>query len=281
LKTGLIGVICAWALNAKFAPEVNGVYTSPSEYIDDEDRISTRLKKIMYPLIERFTLGSADGIKVQYPSQLLPFKAVIKTRVVRCFHNYVDIDKFLSYQGGHENKEILFVGFPFYRKGVDILIAAFKLIAADYPEWKLKILGWYPNPTILNKAINGHPQIAYHPPVHPDEMVVHMCSCAIFVMPSRSEAKARTLVEAMAAGKARIGSNVDGTPTIIADGTDGVLFQSENSVDLANKMRLLIDNPEMRKRLGEAGRVRVQQEFNKEKYYTDLTNFYFEVIGQD
>lgn len=281
LKTGLIGLVCAWILNTRFAPEVNGVYTSPAEYIDDAKSFSTRIKRIMYPIIEGFILKRSDGIKVQYPNQLAPFKRLIKTEIVRCFHNYVDIDKFLEGVEIEEKKEILFVGFPFYRKGVDILISAFKLISSDYPEWKLKILGWYPNPTTLNKAIDGHPQIIYQPPVHPDEMPLHICSCAIFVMPSRSEAKARTLIESMAAGKARIGSNIDGTPTIIADGIDGLLFESENIFDLAEKMRLLIDSPDLRMRLGQVGRIRAQQEFNKDKYYTDLTNFYFEVINKN
>ena len=85
----------------------------------------------------------------------------------------------------------------------------------------------------------------------------------------------------MAAGKARIGSNIDGTPTIIADGIDGLLFESENIFDLAEKMRLLIDSPDLRMRLGQVGRIRAQQEFNKDKYYTDLTNFYFEVINKN
>jgi len=158
------------------------------------------------------------------------------------------------------------------------LIEAFKKIAPKYPDWKLKILGWFPDPTELNKAIGGHPQIYHHPPVHYPEMPEHIGTCAILVLPSRSEAMGRVLVEAMAAGKPRIGANVDGIPTVINDGIDGLLVKPEDVDGLASKLDMLMGNKELRKKLGEAGAKRVKQEFTEEAYINNVINFYKEVI---
>lgn len=46
LVTGMIGLIVSRILKAKFAPQVNGVHTSPAEWVDDPDSLLTRFKKI-------------------------------------------------------------------------------------------------------------------------------------------------------------------------------------------------------------------------------------------
>jgi glycosyltransferase involved in cell wall biosynthesis len=278
LATGLTGMLCSLILKARFAPEVNGVYTSPYEYLENETSSSTKFKKFLYPEIEKLVLSRAHGIKILFPTQIIPFEKVLSGKVIRSFPCSINEKPFLAINNTEENNEVLFVGFPFKRKGVDILIAAFKSIARKYPTWKLKILGWFPDMTDLNQAISDHPQIFHHKPVYPPEMPHHIGHCSILVLPSRSEAMGRVLVEAMAAGKPRIGANVDGIPTVINDGIDGLLFEKENTIDLAQKLELLILNPELRRKMGQSGRARVLKEFTREIYYNNLFNFYNEIL---
>jgi len=278
LTTGIIGMLCSFILKAKFAPQVNGVYTSPAEYLDNEASFSTKVKKFLYPKIEKLVLSHAHGIKLLFPTQIDPFNEFLSGKIIRWFPNNVNIQPFLATCSPNENNEILFTGFPFKRKGVDILIAAFKSIADKYPLWKLKILGWFSNQAQLNKAIDGNPQIFHHKPVMPSEMPFHIGQCSIFVLPSRSEAMGRVLLEAMAAGKPRIGANVDGIPTVIDDGIDGLLFRSEDVHDLAVKLELLISSPELRKQMGSAGRERAIREFNSTVYFKNLFDFYSELL---
>ena len=260
---------------AKFAPEVNGVYTSQAEWLDEPDSLSNKAKRTVYPIIMRYVLSRAHGIRLLFEDQINPFKRVCSGKIVESFHCFVPISQFRPFT---ENKEVLFVGFPFKRKGVDILIKAFKKVAPKYPDWKLKILGWFPDPTELQAAIGIHPQIYHHPPVHHDKMPEIIGSCAILVLPSRSEAMGRVLVEAMAAGKPRIGSNVDGIPTVINDGVDGLLVEPENVDDLANKLDLLMGSKELRKTMGEAGARRAREEFTEERYIENVISFYKAVI---
>lgn len=277
LKTGLIGLLISRIHKAKFAPEVNGVYTSPAEWLDVPDTLSKRLKKLFYPIIMRYVLKKADGIRLLFREQIAPFAEIVDGKTVHVFSCFVPTDGFRPIR---EDKEVLFVGFPFKRKGVDILITAFKKVASKYPEWKLKILGWFPDNRELDEAMGGHPQIYHHNPVKYSEMIDHIGSCAMLVLPSRSEAMGRVLVEAMAAGKPRIGANVDGIPTVIADGVDGFLFEPENANDLADKLDRLMGDGDLRARLGAAGRRRVALEFNEKIYVNNVGNFYTDILHE-
>jgi len=211
-----------------------------------------------------------------FHEQLGPLRDELRGKVIHAFHAYVPTQKFVNIR---EDNVVLFVGFPFKRKGVDILIEAFRKISPKYPCWKLKILGWYPEPYELLKAINGHPQIFHHPPVKYDEMIEHIGSCAILVLPSRSEAMGRVLVEAMAAEKPTIGSKVDGIPQVICDGVDGFLVEPENVDDLANKLDILMADSTLRSRMGKAGKARVAHEFSEETYFKNLLHFYNAVLA--
>lgn len=277
LKTGLFGVVVSKIIGCRLIVEVNGVYTSPAEYLDGARSFSVRIKKILYPLIERFVLSRASGIKLLFDKQIDPFKSVTHDKVIKSFPNLVEMERFLEIPIDLSHKVILFVGFPFKRKGVDILIDSFKQISDKFPDWELKILGWYPDPTELIKYIDGHSKIKYHKPVEHSVMPEQLAQCSILVLPSRSEAMGRIMIEGMAAGKPRIGANVDGIPTVINHGVDGLLFESENVDDLAEKLTLLIENESMRISLGTNGRKRAVGELGKETYFANLFEFYNEV----
>ena len=72
----------------------------------------------------------------------------------------------------------------------------------------------------------------------------------IFVLCSRSEAFSNTLLEAMACGCCTIGSRVGGTPELIGNDERGLLFRSGDAGDLAEKLAILIENEQMRRRFG-------------------------------
>lgn len=176
-------------------------------------------------------------------------------------------------------EEFDIAGFTYKRKGVDILIESFKRLADRHPQWKLKIPGWFPEPKELMAEIGGHEQIFHANPVHHHEMPDQIKSCAIFVLPSRSEAMGRVLLEAMATGKPRIGSNVDGIPTVINNGIDGFLVQPGSVDDLTEKLDLLMSDSDLRKSQGDKARERAAREFSSEVYNNNVVAYYNEVIN--
>jgi len=275
IKTGLVGLLAARLTGAKFAPEVNGVYDSYANYLDLRPSPFTRFKSRLYPRIVHFVLSRADGIKILFPEQIARFSGLRPDQIIASFFAYIDLTPFRDLG---EKKEILFVGFPFRLKGVDLLIEAFKRVSHKHPEWKLKIMGWYPDPTELNRHIDGHPRIFHQPPVLHSQIHQHIGACGIFVLPSRTEAMGRVLLESMAACKPRIGAAVDGIPTVIEDGKDGLLFRPGDAGDLASKLDLLMGDPGLRRSLGRRGGERAKSEFTAEAYFSKLSRFYDEVL---
>jgi glycosyltransferase involved in cell wall biosynthesis len=276
LKTGLFGLMIAFVTGAKFVPEVNGVYNTVAKSL--HKGIVNRVKAKAFPALQKFVLNRADGIKLLFPQQIDDIVLSNKKRVIESFPCYVNIESFFNKTEFPEREEILFVGFPFWIKGVDVLIAAFKKISDVFPSWTLKILGWYPDKTELERHIAGHPRIEYHKPVFPKDMPEHICSCSIFVLPSRTEAMGRVLVEAMAARKARIGADVDGIPTVINDGIDGLLFKKEDSAELSQKLALLMSDADLRMRLANEGLKRINEEFTKDRFALNTYKFLSEVV---
>lgn len=77
----------------------------------------------------------------------------------------------------------------------------------------------------------------------------YMRSIDIFVVPSRSEAFPNALLEAMACGCCPVASRVGGIPELIGQNERGILFESGNSRELADKLISLADDPTRRKYL--------------------------------
>lgn len=277
LKMGILGVLLAKFCGAKFIVEVNGDYADIKNYSDESNKIKRLIKRKLYATITKSVLKRANGIKLLFDRQIDFCRAVLKQPVIMRFPDFVDTSPFES--SGEENV-VLVAGFPFYRKGIDILIEAFKRVSNKYPDWTLKILGHYPDKILLDKYIADHPKIFHQKAVHYKDMPDQVRRCAIVVLPSRSEAMGRILIEAMAAGKARIGANVGGIHTVIEDGKDGFLFDSENVDALESLLDKLMGDAELRKKLGTASIKRADEEFGKKNYFEKLNKLYQDVLSQ-
>lgn len=86
------------------------------------------------------------------------------------------------------------------------------------------------------------------------------------------------LVEAMLSGRPVIATRIGGIPEIVEDGVTGLLFEPGNVDDLAEKIRLLWNQPELCRQMGQAGRDKALREYSKEKYYQRLMDVYNRAI---
>ncbi|MFC1762282.1 glycosyltransferase family 4 protein [Planctomycetota bacterium] len=78
------------------------------------------------------------------------------------------------------------------------------------------------------------------------------------------------VAEAMSHGLPVIASRVGGIPEIVDDGVTGLLVEPDNPEALASKMQILWDNPELCRKMGQAGRAKVIREYTEDVYYQRL-----------
>ncbi|MFM0053492.1 glycosyltransferase family 4 protein [Caballeronia grimmiae] len=99
--------------------------------------------------------------------------------------------------------------------------------------------------------------------------------CDLFVLPTHQEALGQSYIEAMAAGLPVIGTDVDGVPELIKHDVNGLLVPPKNPDALRAAIVQLIDNPELRIRLGEAGRRITEAKFGIDDMADETIDFYW------
>jgi hypothetical protein len=75
------------------------------------------------------------------------------------------------------------------------------------------------------------------------------------------EALGRTAVEAMGVGRPVVASRLGGLPFTVVEGETGLLCEPGDADDLAQKLEILLDAPELRERMGQAGRMRFEEHY--------------------
>jgi glycosyltransferase involved in cell wall biosynthesis len=98
----------------------------------------------------------------------------------------------------------------------------------------------------------------------------------LLVLSSHREGLSNAILEAMAAGRAVVASDVGGNPELVVHGHTGLLYPSDDDAALAAAIRELLSNPERRRRMGEAGRARVEERFTLPSMVSQMERIYRE-----
>jgi glycosyltransferase involved in cell wall biosynthesis len=99
----------------------------------------------------------------------------------------------------------------------------------------------------------------------------------VLVLPSLNEGMGRVLVEAMAAGKPVIASNIGGIPDLVKHGHTGILVPPADEANLAGAIVRLVSNPKEARRMGELARIHSQR-FSLETMIEKIDAIYDDLI---
>lgn len=107
-----------------------------------------------------------------------------------------------------------------------------------------------------------------------------LASCDIFTLPSIQEGFPMVILEALAAGKAVVASEVGAIPDVIRPGATGVLVPPGDANALADALCLLIEDEGARQRLGQNGRELVRETYDFERSVGQYDDLYQRVLGE-
>lgn len=89
-----------------------------------------------------------------------------------------------------------------------------------------------------------------------------------------------SVLEAMAAGLPVVASRVGGVPELVVDGATGLLVDPGRPDELAAALLRLVGDPGLRRRLGDAGRARVEQSFDVDAFRRAHVELYFRELAR-
>ncbi|UCD79993.1 MAG: glycosyltransferase family 4 protein [Desulfobacterales bacterium] len=214
---------------------------------------------------------------------------VCPTGKLQKIHSGVDIAKFKTVQVdtvekkrtlglGQNGAVVGFIGWLLPIKGPMHLLKAMEVVWQDVPDVQLVFIGKGDldidlRTAALNGSGNGRVKfLGWRDDV--DEIIPVF---DILALPSLNEGMGRVLVEAMAAGKPLVASNVGGIPDLVQHNENGLLVPPADEKALAAAIMQLINEPEKATLMGRRGQELCEQ-FSIEKMVEKIDNLYQELL---
>ena len=210
---------------------------------------------------ELLTLRAYRQIVTISPSMQRKVKTKLAGRnvEVECVYGGVEAGHFAGETA--ESPYILYLGrADVHTKGLDLLVRAFSLVAADFTELRLVIAGRARSSEFdrlkqISKASGVDNRIDLLGTVSEQRKRELLAGCLFFCAPSRYEGWCIAAVEASAAGKAVLGTDIEGLRDAVQQGETGILVSAEDAQLLAEGMQTLLRDEERRRELGRWGRA--------------------------
>jgi glycosyltransferase involved in cell wall biosynthesis/nucleoside-diphosphate-sugar epimerase len=167
----------------------------------------------------------------------------------------------------HEGRgsRLLFVGRLAAVKGLPVLLEAVARLAKDRPDVTLVVAGDGPDRAKLEaqaRRLGVSARVEFRGYQSQAQVRELLRQTDVFAMASFAEGVPVVLMEAMAAGVPVIATRIAGVPELVEDGVSGFLVPPSEPGAIAEKAVLLLDDANLRNRLGAAGRAKVEREFN-------------------
>ena len=248
---------------------------------------------LVYALLDRATLYPADHIvavsqKMQRQLVALPG---LSTRRVTAIQNAIDCASYFAPELGGpcraelglspESQVIGYAGRIDRVKRLDLLVEAFAKVVAQHPEARLVIIGegeQRPKLEALAASLGISHAVIWTG--FRQDMSRLLAAMDVYVQPSVNEGLCLSILEAMAAGKAVMATDVGGTQEVLTHQKTGILIPPGSSSAITDAIVDLLNHPEKRAALAHAARDHVVQEFDVQRMVEGYRRVYETLASQ-
>jgi len=191
-----------------------------------------------------------------------------------------------AYQGAIERSEdrecrIATLGEVGWRKGTDVLLDSLAALMRTMKNWHCVIAG---NGDVAlfdrqaaERGLSGH--VKFVGWLSPLECQSLLLSCDIFVLPSRAENCPMAIVEAMGAGRPIVATPVGAIPELVRSGVEGILVPVGDAGSLTSALERLIEDDDLRWKMGTAARDRHRLELTPEQMAGKILRVWLLAVG--
>ncbi|RKZ41720.1 MAG: colanic acid biosynthesis glycosyltransferase WcaL [Gammaproteobacteria bacterium] len=173
--------------------------------------------------------------------------------------------------------EVLCIGRLVPVKGQFILIEAVARLIAQSAKIRLRLVGDGPDrqrleETVKERKLTEH--IIFEGAVNQEHILDFYASADIFALASFAEGLPIVLMEAMAMEIPCITTHITGIPELITSGKNGILVAASDIEALSDAISLLINKPDLRHQIGQAGRQRILEGYELQKNTESLADIF-------
>ena len=267
IKPVIYGTLAAWLARV---PRRFALITGLG-YAFAEQRTRGHLGQLVQRLY-KLALARAHRVFFQNPDDVALFRqrALLASDVAVCVVNGsgVDISQFTVAPLRSDRPCFLLIARLLGAKGVREYAQAARQVRARHPEVRCLLVGWIDdNPD----AIAQHELDAWVTDGlleflgRLDDVRSAIAECSVYVLPSYREGTPRTVLEAMAMGRAVITTDTPGCRETVVDGNNGFLIPVRDANALAAAMLKFVRQPSLMQRMGECSRQMVQDRYDVHK----------------
>ena len=228
-------------------------------------------------LLLRLAMVPAQRVVAVWTAGEQALRQVLPEGRVMLIDNGVPVAGRPEQEGDHEPPRILYVGLLTPRKGVLDLLAASRLLRDRGIAHETWLLGGTPDEGPAAEAevragLDGSARLLGTRA--PEEMPAEFAAADVFCLPSWWEAMPLSVLEAMAAGLPVVATDVGDVRRSVADGVTGRVVPVQSPEALADALEPLLTDPDLRRRMGKAGRERVVEMFSSEVTAASVSALY-------
>jgi glycosyltransferase involved in cell wall biosynthesis len=188
-----------------------------------------------------------------------------RQQLIRVHGTGIDLDEFAEVPPADATPRFLLIGRLLREKGIAEYVEAARLVKQRHPHCRFQLIGPVDsNPGAIDAATfatwRGEGVIEYVGEV--EDVRPYLRDCTVYVLPSYREGMPRTVLEALAIGRAVITTTAPGCRETVHDGVNGFLVPPRNAAALADAMLRFIDQPALIAVMGRASRALAERVFD-------------------
>jgi L-malate glycosyltransferase len=232
-------------------------------------------------LIRTVQQRRATTLLLSTPAAATKVEVPLRSRVrVRELSPGIDLRRWRYAEEPENGQDILFLGGLYVYKGIFVLLDAFERISDEFPSTRLVIAGAGPEEHEIRRRVARTPALArvrLTGPLDHARVVSVMQACSVYCIPSYGEPFGLGALEAMACGRAVIGTSAGGLQHLI-DERGGRKVPAGDVDALAGALRELLGAPEMRHKMGAHNRGVIEHHYAWPHVIGRLEDIYAEAI---